>query len=80
MTLNAVCAAFPLKRLVKLPTPRSPGNVPIANKAIITIHIQKLPVLMAYNCIAKVNPQGKKNVNAPLPNVPAYLRNHVAFS
>jgi len=56
-----------------------PGNVPIANTAITVIPIQKLPVPIAYICIAKVNPHGKKNVNAPLPNVFAYFSNKVSF-
>jgi hypothetical protein len=44
------------------------------------IPIQKLPVLIAYNCIAKVNPQGKKKVNIPLPNVHKYFFHQRFFS
>ncbi|MEI7557410.1 MAG: hypothetical protein WCJ45_00720 [bacterium] len=77
IALYAICAVFHLNKLVKLPIPISHGRVPIANIAIIAIHIKKLPVLMAYNCMANVNPQGKKNVNTPLPNVHKYLLNHV---
>jgi len=38
----------------------------MANNAITDIPIQKLPVPMAYICIANVNPHGKKNVKAPV--------------
>ena len=55
-----------MKILVKLPILRSPGTVPIANNAITAIPIQKLPVPIAYICIAKVNPHGKKKVKAPV--------------
>ena len=58
----------------------SPGNVPMAKSDITVIPIQKLPVPMAYICIAKVNPQGRKNVRAPLPMIPMYLFTHVFFS
>ena len=77
IALNATCAVFHLNALAKLPMPRSQGSVPIANKAMIIIHIKKFHVLIAYNCIAKVNPQGKKNVSIQLPNVHIYFLNHV---
>jgi hypothetical protein len=69
-----------LKTLVKLPTQISHGKVHIANNDIIAIHIQKLPVLIAYICIAKVNPQGNKNVKTPLKKVNTYLENQLFLS
>ena len=35
---------------------------------ITEAHSRKFPVLIAYTCIAKVNPHGKKKVNAPVIN------------
>ena len=46
------------------PTHNSPGAVPIANAIIISAQSMKLPVVIAYACIASVKPQGKKNVIA----------------
>jgi len=48
------------------PTANNTGAVHTANKAIANPHCRKLPVLIAINCIDKVNPQGRKKVNAPM--------------
>jgi len=34
--------------------------------AMASHHCRKLPVFIAINCMDKVNPHGKKNVNAPI--------------
>jgi len=47
------------------PTANNTGAVPNAKIAIASPHNQKFPVLIAINCMDKVNPHGKKNVNAP---------------
>lgn len=48
------------------PNANNTGTVPNAKIAIANHHCQKLPVLIAINCIDKVNPHGKKNVAAPI--------------
>ena len=64
-SLKKRCAIIPRKAEVIPPTPNKPGAVPTAKVAIISAPDQKLPVLIAYNCIACVKPQGRKKVNAP---------------
>ncbi len=44
------------------PIPRRPGTVQRAKSIITRAPTMKSPLLMAYNCIAKVNPQGRKKV------------------
>jgi len=48
------------------PTAKSTGIVHKANIAIANHHCQKLPELIAINCIDKVNPHGRKNVSIPI--------------
>lgn len=48
------------------PTANNTGTVHNAKIAIASPHRKKLPVLIAINCMDKVNPQGKKKVNAPI--------------
>lgn len=47
-------------------TANNTGAVHSAKIDIANHHCQKLPVLIAINCIDKVNQHGKKNVNAPI--------------
>jgi len=46
-------------------TANNTGAVPIAKIAIANHPSKKLPVLIAINCMDKVNPQGRKKVNIP---------------
>jgi hypothetical protein len=48
------------------PTANNTGAVPSAKIAIANPHSRKLPVLIAINCMDKVNPHGKKNVSIPI--------------
>src|SRR3989344_207527 len=64
-------AVPPLTTEVKPPTPKRPGAVPIAKTPIVSAPETILPVLIAYNCMAWVKPQGKKKVKAP--RVAAFL-------
>lgn len=48
------------------PTANNTGAVHRAKIAIASPHCQKSPVFIAMSCIDKVNPQGKKKVNAPI--------------
>lgn len=51
---------------VSHPTQRSPGAVPRANAIMVSAPVIALPVVIAYVCIARVKPQGRKNVRAPV--------------
>jgi hypothetical protein len=51
---------------------RSHGTVPRAKIPITNAPCRKLPVLMAYTCIAKVNPHGRKNVSAQVINAAVF--------
>jgi hypothetical protein len=44
----------------------STGAVPIANTIIANQPCRKLLVFIAISCMESVNPQGRKNVNAPI--------------
>jgi hypothetical protein len=66
---NAVFHHFHLKNEVSPPTPRSPGAVPSAKSPSIIAPVMALPDCIAASCIAKVNPQGRKNVSAPVMKV-----------
>src|SRR3989344_4413704 len=68
----------PLTTAVIPPIPKSPGIVPKANKPIIRPPRVKLPVLTAYNCIAWVKPQGKKNVATPVKKESLWLYSFVS--
>lgn len=68
MNLNAIFHHFPLKNAVSPPTPRSPGAVPSAKRPSIIAPVTMLPDCIAASCIAKVNPQGRKKVSAPVTN------------
>lgn len=48
------------------PTANNTGAVHRANMAIANPHNQKFPVFIAISCMDKVNPHGKKKVNAPI--------------
>ncbi len=61
-----VCAYVPVIYAVNPPTPMSPGRVPTANTIIVSAQSIKFPVVMAYAWRARVKPQGRKKVNAPL--------------
>ena len=47
---------------------KSPGKVPNAKIPITNAPWINFPVLIAYTCIANVNPQGKKKVSSPVRN------------
>jgi len=59
-------AKVPERYEVRPPTPSSPGVVHRANVIIVSAQITKLPVVIAYACMTRVNPQGRKKVNAPV--------------
>jgi len=60
-------ANVPERKEVSPPTPRSQGAVPSANAIIVRAPVMKLPVVIAYACMASVKPQGRKKVRAPEP-------------
>ncbi|EKD99952.1 MAG: hypothetical protein ACD_22C00127G0002 [uncultured bacterium] len=66
-------AKAPLIREVKPPTPSNPGAVPRAKTPIVKAPVTGLPLDIANNCIACVNPHGKKNVIPPSKNDPRLL-------
>jgi len=56
----------PLSIAVTMPIERRPGIVPIAKNARTRAPVIRLPVLIAYICIASVNPHGRKKVATPV--------------
>lgn len=66
VNLKKFFAVSPLKNEVSHPTPKSPGAVQRAKKAMAIAPAMKLPVLTAYACMASVKPHGRKNVSAPV--------------
>lgn len=63
-------AHTPFMIAVRPPIPMRPGAVPNAKDPSASAQIMKLPVLIAYICMASVKPQGRKKVMAQVSIVP----------
>jgi hypothetical protein len=66
VNLKNFFATFQEKNEVNQPTHNRPGAVQRANAIRVNAQVMKLQVVIAYACIAKVNPQGRKKVIAPV--------------
>lgn len=77
--LNIFFAFFQEKKEDNHHTHNNPGAVPIAKAIIIRAPCMKLPVVIAYACIASVNQQGRKKVRAQVENAKTCLEPHLSL-